>query len=106
MGPGSFDPGNVVRDAEGDRGRQASMGPGFFDPGNLDACGKTKPSKSGSNGAGIIRSRKCVGDVELLVVCGLLQWGRDHSIPEMSNMTTIGTCYFGFNGAGIIRSRK
>ena len=80
-GAGMFLSRKLAGKIQGQRGWQASMGPGCFYPGNqipqpFISCG------------------------------GLLQWGRDVSIPEISQPFLKPYLPYCFNGAGMFLSRK
>ena len=77
MGPGSFDPGNVVTFVKSFPHLLASMGPGSFDPGNRR--NDTMPTTT-----------------------QWLQWGRGLLTPEMPRRRSHpGLPVHRFNGAGV-----
>ena len=81
MGPGCFHPRNDDVAVAGLSGRPASMGPGCFHPRNETEL----PECSAS---------------------GVLQWGRDVSIPEMWTPADAPPSRNCFNGAGMFPSQK
>ena len=105
MGPGSFDPGNVLEDGVIVFEFRASMGPGSFDPGNDSSSCLSINELPASMGPGSFDPGNQLS-LELVNLAQLLQWGRGLSTPEIGTPFIQTQHSYGFNGAGVFRPRK
>ena len=107
MGPRSFDRGNLAPIRPRGTRHQGFNGAAIIRSRKYPFSGEIPCSAESFNGAAIIRSRKCLHCLPAPASNGLLQWGRDHSIAEITGSLACPSrssrC---FNGAAIIRSRK